>query len=64
MSPTYVPSVEMLANQRQAERSARPCPATSSGLAPTGPTSREASVDPATMHSVIGRNASPALIGE
>jgi hypothetical protein len=39
-------------------------PATSSGLAPIRVTIREASVEPTTINSVIGRNARPALIAE
>ena len=63
MSRRSVPFAEMSVNQhRPTVRDA--IPATSSGLAPTRPTKREAIVDPTTMHSVIGRKARPARIGE
>ena len=42
----------------------RVIPATSIGFGPTRVTTREASVEQATMQSVIGRKARPARSGE
>ncbi len=39
-------------------------PATSNGFVPTRMTARDAVVEPITMQTVIGKNASPARIGE
>ncbi len=39
-------------------------PATSIGFGPTRVTTREASVEQATMHRVIGKKAKPARSGE
>ena len=63
MSPTYVPSGETCANSAM-PAAWSPMPTTSIGPAPIRVTSFPAMAEPMTIVTGIGRNATPALIGE